>query len=56
MTGNLLHDLGFAIRSGRTLQEIVSLLRAYKAQGVARDEVYALLTSMRLSAQEINSV
>jgi hypothetical protein len=40
-------DLEAAIRSDSPLEEVVALLRCYKAQGVTREEVYAFLDSLR---------
>ena len=47
MSGDLQRQLEAAIRSDASLDEIVALLRRYKAQGVSRDEVYSFLESLR---------
>jgi hypothetical protein len=47
MTGELQRRLEKAILSGAPLEDIVSLLRGYKSQGVAQDEVYSFLESLR---------
>ena len=52
MSSELQRELEGAIRSARPLEEIVALLRQYKAQGVNRDEVYAFLESLRDGASD----
>lgn len=52
LTGQLKAELETALRSGWTLQEIVRLLRDYKARGAAQDEVYSLLTTLREQATD----
>jgi hypothetical protein len=47
MSDDLRRELAEAIRSDRPLEEIVAMLRAYKARGVPREEVYSFLESMR---------
>jgi hypothetical protein len=52
MTGHLQADLQSAVRSGRPVEEIVTLLRSYKAQGATQDEVYSLLVKLREQAAD----
>jgi hypothetical protein len=52
MSGELRQELEEAIRSGSPLEEIVALLRCYRAQGVTRDEVYSFLDSLRSTAPD----
>jgi hypothetical protein len=52
MCGELRQELAQAIHSDKSLEEIVALLRRYKAQGVTRDEVYAFLDSLRATAPD----
>jgi hypothetical protein len=47
MTADQERQLETAILSGDPLEEIVELLRRYKAQGVGRDEVYSFLEALR---------
>ncbi len=47
MTMDLRQELSAAIQSETSLEEIVALLRRYKAQGVAKDDVYSFLDSLR---------
>ena len=47
MTGEMQRRLEAALLSSAPLEEIVSLLRAYKAQGVSQDEVYSFLELLR---------
>jgi hypothetical protein len=52
MSGALRQELEAAIRSDMSLEDIVALLRRYKAQGVTRDEVYSFLDSLRATAPD----
>jgi hypothetical protein len=52
VSGDWRTDLETAIRSDRSLEEIVVLLRHYKAQGRTREEVYSLLESLRETAPD----
>ena len=52
MSGELRQELEAAILSDRSLEEIVALLRQYKAQGVTREEVYSLLEALRGTAPD----
>lgn len=52
MSRELRRELEDAIRSDRSLEDIVALLRQYKAQGVNRDEVYTFLQLLRDSAAD----
>lgn len=52
MSSELQRELEGAIRSARPLEDIVALLRQYKAQGVNRNEVYAFLESLRDRASD----
>lgn len=52
MSSELRRELEGAIRSARPLEDIVALLRRYKAQGVNRDEVYSFLESLRDRASD----
>jgi hypothetical protein len=47
MTSELQRRLETAILSGARLEDIVSLLREYKSQGVSQGEVYAFLDALR---------
>ena len=46
MSSELRSELEGAIRSDLSLEDIVALLRRYKADGVRRDEVYSLLNDL----------
>jgi len=50
MSSDLRQALERAILSGMSLEEVVAILRQYKAQGVTRDEVYSLLDALRATA------
>jgi hypothetical protein len=50
MSGELQQELQRAIWSNKSLEEIVTLLRAYKQQGVRQDEVYSFLETLRKTA------
>ncbi|HEX5270455.1 MAG TPA: hypothetical protein VFW33_08215 [Gemmataceae bacterium] len=52
MSGELKQELEAAIRSDSPLEDVVALLRYYKAQGVTREEVYSFLESLRESAAD----
>lgn len=52
MTGQLRHDLESAIHTGLPLEQVVAMLREYKARGVSRDEVYSFLQSLRETASD----
>jgi hypothetical protein len=47
MRDELQQELEAAIRSDKPLEEIVAMLRSYKAKGVSQGEVYSLLEDMR---------
>jgi len=40
-------ELAAAIKSDKTLHDIVALLRRYKQQGVTQDDVYTFLRELR---------
>jgi hypothetical protein len=46
MNAELKKELEAAIRSDKSLEEIVTMLRGYKQQGVTREEVYSFLESL----------
>ncbi|MBY0526422.1 MAG: hypothetical protein K2R98_23715 [Gemmataceae bacterium] len=50
MTADLQRSLEVAFRTGQPLEEIVAMLRHFKAQGVTQGEAYALLEEMRRTA------
>jgi hypothetical protein len=50
MSADWHRELEAAIRSGKPLEEIVALLRQYKARGIAQGEVYSFLESLRETA------
>lgn len=52
MSEELRQELAGAIRSDRSLEDIVALLRRYKARGVTREEVYSFLDSLRATAPD----
>jgi hypothetical protein len=45
-------ELEAAIHSGAPLEDIVALLRQFKARGVSRDAVYAHLESLHANAPD----
>lgn len=47
MTGELHKRLERAIRSDAPLEDIVTLLREYKSQGLTQGEVYSFLKALR---------
>jgi hypothetical protein len=52
MTSELQRQLETTILSSAPLENIVSLLRAYKSQGVSQREVYSFLESLRNRAPD----
>jgi hypothetical protein len=52
MTSELERDLESAILTGRPLEEVVAMLRQYKAKGVTQDEVYSWLEALREKASD----
>jgi hypothetical protein len=52
MSGESKEELEATIRSDSPLEDIVALLRCYKAQGVTRDEVYSFLDSLRATGPD----
>lgn len=52
MTGELQRRLEAAILSDAPLEDIVSLLRGYKSQGISQEEVYSFLESLRDQAPD----
>jgi hypothetical protein len=52
MTSELQRQLETTILSSAPLENIVSLLRAYKSQGVSQSEVYSFLESLRNRAPD----
>ena len=47
MSGDLERKLETAVLSDMPLEDVVSLLRQYKALGVEQEEVYSFLASLR---------
>ena len=47
MTDELRRQLETAIVAGAPLEDVVTLLRGYKSQGVTQGEVYSFLESLR---------
>jgi hypothetical protein len=45
-------ELEGAIKSGKSLEDIVVILRRYKEQGVAQGEVYAFLEGLHIAAPD----
>ena len=52
MTSDLRQDLETAIRSQLPLDDIVAMLRRQKERGATREQVYAVLTSLRHAAAD----
>jgi hypothetical protein len=52
MSGELKQELESVIRSDSSLEEIVALLRCYKAQGVTREEGYSFLDTLHAAAPD----
>ncbi len=52
MTAELQRRLESTILSGAPLEDITSLLRAYKAQGISQGEIYSFLESLRNQAPD----
>jgi hypothetical protein len=52
MSTDLQRELEAAIRSDRSLEEMVALLRQYKEKGVTQGEVYSLLEALREQAHD----
>jgi hypothetical protein len=52
MTAEAKRELEMALRSGRSLEDIVGLLRRYKDQGAAQEDVYAFLETLHHSAPD----
>lgn len=52
MSEELRQELEGAIRAGKSLDEIVAMLRCYKASGVTQGKVYSLLEELRQEASD----
>jgi hypothetical protein len=52
MNVELEHELEAAIKSDKSLDEIVALLRQYKEQGVTQGEVYSFLEALHYAAPD----
>jgi hypothetical protein len=52
MTADAKTELEKALKSDRSLEEIVGLLRRYKDQGAAQEDVYAFLESLHVTATD----
>jgi hypothetical protein len=52
MSDDFRTDLEKAIQDNRSLEDIVSLLRRYKAKGITQSDAYAALENMREKAAD----
>jgi hypothetical protein len=52
MNAELEHELEAALKSERSLDEIVAMLRQYRAQGVTQGEVYSFLEALHQAAPD----
>jgi hypothetical protein len=52
MNAEMRRELEAAINTDKPLDEIVALLRRYKAQGVTQDQVYSFLETLHQAAPD----
>jgi hypothetical protein len=52
MKAELQRELEAAIKSDKSLEEIVAMLRRYKDQGVTQEEVYSFLEALHQAAPD----
>jgi hypothetical protein len=52
MNAKLLHELDAAIKSDMPLDEIVAMLRHFKAQGITQSQVYSFLETLHEAAPD----